>query len=159
MIYLAARAVGSKASGFSWTVMAFVSAVPAACRAFFGRKACSMAEFYSGEVVESGETVLPDYSDLCKYKIITRDLRVAVLGLGVFLGLGRAVVTELKETLGIDATLIDPRFITGLDEPLLAGFRINRKSVPGVIGEESFLGLHSSPLIRCLDLEQFSNIH
>jgi len=76
-----------------------------------------------GEVVESGENVLPDYSDLCKYKIVTRGSRVAVLGLGAFLGLGRAVVTELKETLGIDATLINPRFITGLDEPLLTDLR------------------------------------
>ncbi len=76
-----------------------------------------------GEVVESGESVLPDYSDLCKYKIVTRGSRVAVLGLGAFLGLGRAVVAELKETLGLDATLINPRFITGLDEPLLTALR------------------------------------
>lgn len=76
-----------------------------------------------GEVLESGETAEADYSDLNKYKVVARGSRVAILGLGAFLGLGREVAAELKESLGVEATLINPRFITGLDEVLLADLR------------------------------------
>lgn len=82
-----------------------------------------------GEVVESGETAETDYSDLNKYKVAARGSRVAVLGLGAFFGLGREVAEGLKERHGIDATLINPRFITGLDEALLADLRKDHELV------------------------------
>ena len=45
--------------------------------------------------------------------------KVAVLGLGSYYQLGEEVVRLLEQEKGIDATLINPRFITGLDEALL----------------------------------------
>ena len=45
--------------------------------------------------------------------------KVAIIGLGAFFKLGQEVKKYLKETTGIDATLINPRFITGLDENTL----------------------------------------
>ena len=48
-----------------------------------------------------------------------RGRQVAVLGLGSFFQLGEEVVGKLKEETGVDATLVNPRFITGVDEALL----------------------------------------
>lgn len=56
---------------------------------------------------------------LNRYEVSHRGSRVAVLGLGSFYQLGEAVVAKLKEEKGIDATLISPRYITGVDEVLL----------------------------------------
>ena len=41
------------------------------------------------------------------------------MGLGAFYQLGEAVAARLKEEKGVDATLVNPRYITGLDEALL----------------------------------------
>ncbi|WP_274950154.1 1-deoxy-D-xylulose-5-phosphate synthase [Bacteroides cutis] len=56
---------------------------------------------------------------LNRYEVSHRGSKVAVLGLGSFYQLGEAVVARLKEENGIDATLINPRYITGVDEALL----------------------------------------
>lgn len=60
-----------------------------------------------------------DYSILNKYKVEENGSEVAILGLGNFFNLAKEVKEELKSQLGIDATLINPRFITGVDEELL----------------------------------------
>ena len=56
---------------------------------------------------------------LNRYEVSHRGGRVAILGLGSFYQLGEAVAARLKEENGIDATLINPRYITGVDEALL----------------------------------------
>ena len=48
-----------------------------------------------------------------------RGEKVAILGLGSFYQLGEAVAARLKEEKGMDATLVNPRYITGVDEALL----------------------------------------
>ena len=60
-----------------------------------------------------------DYSILNKFKVTRSGEKVAIIGLGSFYGLGERVREELNKKLGIDATLINPRFITGCDEELL----------------------------------------
>jgi len=60
-----------------------------------------------------------DYSILNKYSLVSRGSKVAILGLGDLFELGKSVKEELKSRLGIDATLINPKFITGVDEELL----------------------------------------
>ncbi|MGL5069186.1 MAG: transketolase C-terminal domain-containing protein [Sarcina sp.] len=55
--------------------------------------------------------------------------KVAVLGLGKFLTLGEKVVNKLKEELNINATLINPRFISGLDEKMLSNLMDNHDIV------------------------------
>ena len=60
-----------------------------------------------------------NYSILNKYKVVEEGSKVALLGLGNFLELAKEVKKELKEKLGIDATVINPRFITGTDSELL----------------------------------------
>lgn len=73
----------------------------------------------SAEVVLTGEKIEPDFSKLNTYKKVAQGNKVAIIGLGAFFKLGQEVKKHLKETTGIDATLINPRFITGLDENML----------------------------------------
>ena len=53
-----------------------------------------------------------------KSELVCRGKDVAILGLGNFFALGEQVSSALKDR-GIEATLINPRFISGLDESLL----------------------------------------
>ena len=50
------------------------------------------------------------------------------MALGSFFGLGRQVVDGLKEH-GIDATLINPRYYSGLDRDVLEGLKQDHKIV------------------------------
>ncbi len=70
-----------------------------------------------------------DYSKLNKFKIEENGKDVAILGLGNFFRLGKEVKAELKNKLGIDATLINPKFISGIDEELLESLKSNHKVV------------------------------
>lgn len=68
---------------------------------------------------EGGAEAESDYGCLNRYQVVRRGKQVALLALGNFFALGRAVADRLKERLGLDVTLINPRYITGLDESLL----------------------------------------
>ena len=59
-----------------------------------------------------------DYSVLNKFQLVEKGSRVALIGVGTFFEKAREVKALLK-TKNIDATLINPRFITGLDTTLL----------------------------------------
>lgn len=80
-------------------------------------------------VISTGETADTDYSLLNRYKVAHRGSRVAVLGLGSFFQLGESVCSLLKEKTGIDATLINPRYITGVDEELLDSLKDDHQLV------------------------------
>lgn len=80
-------------------------------------------------VISIGKEDTTDYSILNKYKVEHQGSKIAILGLGNFFTLGRQVQEELKSTLGIDATLINPKFITGIDEELLEGLKQNHELV------------------------------
>lgn len=69
-------------------------------------------------IVSTGRKYPSDYSDINAYYVAHRGDRVAVIGAGAFFGLGEQVVSQLKDK-GIDATLINPRFLSGLDDQLL----------------------------------------
>lgn len=73
----------------------------------------------SANYVVSGVEDTTDYSILNKYKVVQKGAKVAIVGLGDFFELGKEVKEELKIKFGIDATLINPRFITGIDTELL----------------------------------------
>ena len=68
-----------------------------------------------------------DYSKLNKFKLIEKGEKVAILGLGNFFNLGKEVKKAVKEKLGIDATLINPLFMTGVDEELLDELKKDHK--------------------------------
>lgn len=54
---------------------------------------------------------------------------MAIIGLGSFFQLGESICNLLKEKTGIDATLINPRYITGVDEELLDSLKANHRLV------------------------------
>lgn len=81
-------------------------------------------------VISRGIEPEKDYGkSLNKYDVSHRGEKVAVLGLGSFYQLGEEVVKKLKEETGVDATLINPRFITGVDEALLEALKRNHSLV------------------------------
>lgn len=87
--------------------------------------------FYAKEDVDK------DYSTINRYKITQNGEKIAVLALGDFYQLGEKLVEQIKDQLNIYATLINPRFITGLDEELLENLKVNHDAV--VILEDGVL--------------------
>ena len=80
-------------------------------------------------VVESGRNFDTDYSELNRYRLTRRGDTVAVVALGSFYALGEAVTDKLRADAGIDATLINPRYITGMDEQMLDALKADHRIV------------------------------
>ena len=71
-----------------------------------------------GEVYHTSEPVDTDYSALNTFRVGHRGSRVALIAAGNFYQKGERV-RQLLAGQGIDATLINPRYLTGVDEALL----------------------------------------
>lgn len=78
--------------------------------------------------VTKGGKAEENYGDLNRYQVVKQGSKVAVLALGSFFELGESVIAELKEK-GVDATLVNPRYITGIDEKLLNELAKNHQIV------------------------------
>ena len=72
-----------------------------------------------GPVISDGRKVTKDFSDLNQYEITQKGSRIAVVGLGTFYSLGQSVAKELEEKTGTKATVINPYYITGIDQEML----------------------------------------
>ena len=70
-------------------------------------------------IFDAKDDVDKDYSDLNKYKIVQKGEKIAVLALGDFFQMGEELCEEIEKKCTIRPTLINPRFITGIDEELL----------------------------------------
>lgn len=82
----------------------------------------------AGMLVSTGEKDTTDYSQLNKFKLVEKGEKVAILGLGNFFALAKEVKDVLKAQ-GIDSTLINPKYITGVDSELLEGLKSNHSVV------------------------------
>lgn len=71
-----------------------------------------------GAPVVSGKIDKTNYSLINKYQTVKEGSDIAIIGLGTFFALGQKVYNRLKQA-GFNPTLINPKFITGLDENLL----------------------------------------
>ena len=80
-------------------------------------------------VIHTDKEVQKDYSDLNKYQTVQSGSEIAVLALGDFFQLGEATAKEIEARSGVKPTLINPRFITGLDEKLLEELKKSHKKV------------------------------
>ena len=80
------------------------------------------------EFISTGIEDKTDYSNLNKYKIINQGSDVAIIAAGNFFALGQKVQKEL-EAKNINATLINPIYLTGIDEKLLNSLKQNHKLV------------------------------
>ena len=82
-----------------------------------------------GSVAETGEEDTTDYSILNKNKVVKAGKQVVIFGVGNFYGLAEKVVEQLKSKHNIEATLVNPKFLTGLDKELLNSLEENHKLV------------------------------
>ena len=80
-------------------------------------------------VISSNREVRKDYSDLNKYEVIKSGNTVAIIGVGDFYQLAEDTVKELSSKYNIDATLINPIYITGEDTELLESLKDNHSIV------------------------------
>lgn len=81
-----------------------------------------------GEVHHSAEPCDTDYSELNRYKVVRRGKDVALIGLGNFFAKAECVADALKEY-GIEATVINPRYISGTDDELLESLKADHQLV------------------------------
>lgn len=72
-----------------------------------------------GAMVSDGKQITKDFGKLNTYEVTRKGSRVAVIGLGGFYGLGQAAAQRIAEATGVQPTVINPCYITGLDEALL----------------------------------------
>ena len=82
-----------------------------------------------GPVRHSQGKVQTDYSRLNQYEATRRGSRVALLGLGTFHHLATEVADALKQQLGVEATVVNPRYITGLDTAMLDSLKAGHQVV------------------------------
>lgn len=115
------------------------------------------------KVVESGRTYQSDYSDLNKYSVEHKGDSVAIIAAGAFFSRG-GQVRKLLADKGVDATLINPRFLSGLDVELLDSLRRDHQLVvtledgvlDGGFGEKvaRFYGTDKDMMVKCYGLKK-----
>lgn len=76
-----------------------------------------------GELVSDGKTVTKDFSKLNQYEVTQQGSKAAIIGLGTFYGLGKETAALFEEKTGVRPTVINPYYITGLDETLLENLK------------------------------------
>ena len=81
------------------------------------------------EFISTGVEDTTDYSQLNKFKIVENGSKVAIIAAGDFFSLGKEVKEEIKSKLNIDATLINPKFLSGIDKELLESLKSNHDVV------------------------------
>ena len=72
-----------------------------------------------GPVISTGKAVQKDYGKLNTYEVKQKGKNVAIIALGSFYHLGEEAAARIEKETGTAPTLIDPVYITGLDETLL----------------------------------------
>lgn len=72
-----------------------------------------------GRMVSTGTPVTKDFSKLGTYEVTKKGSRVAILGLGTFYETAVKAADILKSSHGIDATVINPYYISGIDADTL----------------------------------------
>lgn len=70
-----------------------------------------------------------DYSDINKFKITRQGNKVALIGVGDFYVKALQVADLLKENHGISATIINPRFVSGVDIDMLNYLKSNHELI------------------------------
>lgn len=82
----------------------------------------------TGKVVSTGVKIKSNFYDLNKFVLDKKGEKIAIIGLGTFYSLGETVREKLIEK-GFNPTLINPRFISGIDDELLEGLMKNHELV------------------------------
>lgn len=81
-----------------------------------------------GDMISDGREVTKDWSQLNTYEVTEKGSKIALIGLGTFYSLVLQTA-EMLEKKGIHATVINPYYITGLDEGLLEKLKADHDTV------------------------------
>lgn len=81
-----------------------------------------------GLLRSTGKADTTDYNQLYQNEVVQAGSKVAVMGVGNFFGLAEKVIAALAKE-NIQATLINPKFISGVDEKLLTELTNNHQLV------------------------------
>lgn len=81
-----------------------------------------------GDMISDGREVTKDWSQLNTYEVTEKGSKIALIGLGTFYSLALQTA-EMLEKKGIHATVINPYYITGLDEGLLEKLKVDHDTV------------------------------
>ena len=81
-----------------------------------------------GDMISDGREVAKDWSQLNTYEVTEKGSKIALIGLGTFYFLALQTA-EMLEKKGIHATVINPYYITGLDEGLLEKLKADHDTV------------------------------
>ena len=79
--------------------------------------------------IETGVEDTTDYSIYNKNKVEIQGEKVAIFAVGSLLPMAKAVAKKVKEELGFEITVINPRFLTGIDVELLNKLKKNHELV------------------------------
>ena len=82
-----------------------------------------------GKVVHTEERVAKDYSNLNKYKVNRIGKKIAILALGDFYQIGEKLNDTINDRFGIESTLINPRYASGIDKGLLSELSLHHEIV------------------------------
>ena len=83
----------------------------------------------AGELISRGVEDKTDYSILNKFKLEKQGEKVVILGLGNFYNLACDIAEEIKSKIGFESTIINPIYMTGVDEELLNKLKENHSLV------------------------------
>ncbi len=120
-----------------------------------------------GAVVSSGVKDTTDYNQVNKAKVTHKGQKIALIGAGNFYHLAKDVQAEIKNKFGIEATLINPVYLSGLDTALLEGLKQNHEivltfedgCVAGGLGEKiaSFYGASEMKVLNYGAAKEFTD--
>ncbi len=115
-----------------------------------------------GKVLHASAPVDTDYSDLNRFKITRKGNTVAIIGAGTFHSLAEQTADILAER-GVNATVINPRFLSGVDTDMLEDLKADHRVVitledgvlDGGFGEKvaRFYG-PSTMKVRCFGIDK-----
>ena len=81
------------------------------------------------EFISNGEKINKDFGKLNKYEIKQQGSDIAFIGLGTFYPLAEKAAKLYEQKTGVKATVINPYYITGVDDELLNSLKSNHKTV------------------------------
>lgn len=114
------------------------------------------------QVVETGKEYPVDYSDLNKFVVTRGGKDVAIIAAGSFYQLGEQAADSLAAK-GISPTLINPRYLSDIDEDLLRKLEADHKLVitledgvlDGGFGEKIARFYGTSPMaVKCYGMKK-----
>lgn len=81
------------------------------------------------QMLETGVEDTTDYSVLNKSQIVEKGADIAIIGVSSLFGMAKEAAAKYKEETGKQITVINPKFLTGLDEELLNDLKKDHKLV------------------------------